>query len=149
MVTAALAAAVSLIAGVMVAIVTSALTRKREHESEWRKLKFGQYQELLAAISGIVEGRSTPQAHARYADAVNSMALVAPSPVLMALHAFQNEISCKNISRSQTAHDRLLGDLLRALRADMLPKGADDAGIQFRLISTPPSDGSKATERGA
>jgi hypothetical protein len=139
MLTIALAAAGSIGSGVIVAIITYLLTRQREREAEWRKLKFGQYQELLLAMSGIAEGRSTPETQARYADAFNSMSLVAPRPVLTALRDYQDEISCRNTARSLDEHDRLLNVLIRAMRADIFSeKKAAAREFEFRLITTPP-----------
>lgn len=136
--TVAFTVAGSAVTAAVVAVITYLLTKRREHEADWRKLKFGQYQELLAAMSGITEGRSTPEAQARYSDAVNSMSLVASPSVLRALHAFQSEISCQNTKRSLEKHDHLLGALIRAMRSDMLPRGSRDADdIEFRLITTP------------
>lgn len=60
----------------LVAVVTYLLTKKREHESEWRKAKLEHYREYVAALSGITEGRSSSAAQARYSDAVNSMTLM-------------------------------------------------------------------------
>lgn len=140
MLTIVLTAAGSVGSGIMVAIITYLLTKRREREAEWRKLKFGQYQELLLAMSGIAEGRSTPETQARYADAFNSMSLVAPESVLMALRNYQDEISCRNTTRSLDEHDRLLNALLRAMRADMFPrKTAGARDFEFRLITTPPT----------
>ena len=59
-------------------ILTSYLTRKREHDADWRKTKLEHYREYVAALSGVIEGRSIPAAaHERYADALNALALVA------------------------------------------------------------------------
>jgi len=139
MLTAIIAAAFSVVTAIVVAIITYVLTRRREREADWRKLKFGQYQEYLLALSGIVEGRSTPEAQARYSDAFNSMLLVASAPVLRALQDFQNENRCSNPNRSPEKHDRLLNVLLRAMRADMLPNGARDLEeLQVYLITVPP-----------
>jgi len=38
------------------------LARRREHEADWRKLKLGQYQEFILALSGVVRERATPEA---------------------------------------------------------------------------------------
>jgi hypothetical protein len=87
---------VSLTAGVTAIIsiiITHVLTRRREHEDEWRKLKFSQYQEFILALSGNMNGRATPDGQRRYSNAVNSMALIAPKEVFTALRAFQAEVS--------------------------------------------------------
>lgn len=100
--------------------------RKREHESDWRKAKLEHYREYVAALAGVAQGRSAPTAQARYADAVNSLTLVAPPAVLKALYAFQDEISCRNTARSDEVHDRLFASLL----AEML---RDKCGVKYRF----------------
>jgi hypothetical protein len=126
-------------AAIAAVIATYILARRREHEADWRKLKFAQYQEFVLALSGIVNERSTPQAQARYSDAVNSMGLIAPPPVLRALRTFQAEISYANRNRSDERHDRLLDPLFRAMRADIQPRYAGDpADYQFGVLGVPP-----------
>ena len=121
------------------AFITFLLTRWREHESEWRKLKFGLYQEYLNALSGIVEGREvTPEAHARYADAINAMSLAASGKVLRALRDYQDYTSGKTLPQNINEHDRFFNALIRAMRADMFARSAADIeNFQFRLISPP------------
>lgn len=139
MLTIALTAAGSITTAIIVAIVTYALTRRREHEAEWRKLKFSQYQELLLALSGIVEDRATPEAHVRYADACNSLNLAASWRVLRALRDFQAYTRGEREAKNLDAHDRFLSVLVREMRADLFTKGTTDVrDFQFRLITTPP-----------
>lgn len=128
----------TVIAAVVAAGLTYLFTKKREHEAEWRKLKFAQYQEFLLALSGIVEGRETKEAHLRYVDASNSMNLSASIPVLRALRDYQvfNSTNSKP-SDSIEEHDRLLGVLIRMMRDDMFAGGGKAGNFQFRLITTP------------
>jgi hypothetical protein len=90
-------AGASAITAIVAVIVTYVLTKKREHEADWRRLKFSLYQEFALALSGIVRGRSTSEGHLRYADAVNSMALVASWNVFLSVEAFLNENLGNNI----------------------------------------------------
>jgi hypothetical protein len=139
LIVAAITAGASATAAILAVVITAVLTRQREHEADWRKLKLGQYQEFILALSGVVRERATPEAHRRYADAVNSMNLVAPATVLAALKAFQRELSYINSNRSDHRHDQLLEVLIRAMRHDVHPKGlADDHGLPFRLLGLPP-----------
>lgn len=139
LVTVSITAGVSAVSAIIAVIITYVLTKRREHEADWRKLKFGQYQEFVLALSGTVRERATPEAHCRYADAVNSMSLVAPVRVLSALNAFQAEITYINNQRSDERHDELLAALLRAMRADIHPGHlAGDKSFPFRLLSIPP-----------
>jgi Zn-dependent protease with chaperone function len=92
-ITAVISLSAAIIVAFVTAVITYLLTRRREHEADWRKLKFGQYQEFVLALSEIVELQSTHEKQVRYANAVNSMSLVAPISVLNALRQFQDEIS--------------------------------------------------------
>lgn len=69
---AAISAMGAILAGSIAALAAYWLTRRREQENEWRKLRLEQYKEYLAALSGIADGRSTDAAQARYADAVTA-----------------------------------------------------------------------------
>lgn len=132
-------AGISAVTAILTILITSALTRRREHEADWRKLKLAQYQEYVLALSGVVRERATANAQRRYADAVNSMALIAPITVLSALKAFQREISYKNENRTDAEHDRLLAILIRAIRADVHPdRPYDDSIYEFHLLGLPP-----------
>jgi hypothetical protein len=138
--TAFISAAAALIGGIVVAIANYRLSVRREHEADWRKLKFDRYQEFIIALSGVVQGRETRDAKLRYADAVNSMSLVAPEGVLHALQQFQDEITYLNQNRSQTKHDELLNILLRQMRADIRPGSRANETIEFKLLAAPPDN---------
>jgi hypothetical protein len=133
-------AAASLATAVVAAIVTYWLAKRRDHESDWRKLKLAQYQEYILALSGVIAGRETPGGHRRYADAVNSMTLVAPLTVLEALQAFQAENAFNNKNRDGARLDILLNKLIRAMRNDVHPSaGKDPTALDFRLFGIPPT----------
>jgi hypothetical protein len=125
---------------IIAVVITYVLTKRREHEGDWRKLKFAQYQEFVLALSGIVNERSSRAGQARYSDAVNSMALIAPMPVLRALAAFQAEITYRNQNRSDERHDQLLDPLFREMRADIQPHYTKDpVDYTFKLLGLPPN----------
>ncbi len=138
-----LSATISGCVAVSVAAITAGLTylltKRREREADWRKMKLELYREYMAALSGIVEGRETPEGHTRYADAVNSLTLVASPSVLKPLYAYLDYNSCRTIDKNLDRHDRLLTGLVRAMREDMYP--ADREGnnnLSLRLITVPP-----------
>lgn len=132
---------VSALSALAAVVITYVLTRRREHEADWRKLKLAQYQNFVLALSGVVQGRATLDAHRKYADAVNSMSLVAPTPVLKALDAFQQEISFANRNRVRGRHDELLDVLFRAMRNDVHPgRAANHDGYTFHLLGLPPAE---------
>ncbi|MFG1299150.1 hypothetical protein V5F49_05075 [Xanthobacter sp. V3C-3] len=135
----ALTAGISALAALAAVFITAALARRREHEADWRKLKLAQYQEYVLALSGVVQGRATPEAQRRYADAVNALALVASVPVLEAHRAFQAEITYMNAGRSETEHDKLLDAMFRAMRKDVQPRsGQDNPTFALGLLGIPP-----------
>jgi hypothetical protein len=142
---AVITAGVSAMAALIAVIITYALARRREHEADWRKLRFDQYREFIAALSGFTEGRATLEAHRRYTDAFNSMMLVAPLSVLRPLEAYQNETTYRNANRTQDGHDRAYNTLIRALRADIYPRRLEDEGFDFHLLGLHPD----AREKGA
>lgn len=126
----------SILAALVAAWATYVLTKRREHDSDWRKIKFAQYQEFIKALSGITDGRSSPDNQERFSDAINSMMLVAPAKVYNALHSYWSEISASNTNRNRERHDALLGDLVIAMRADMhssLVSG--QSSLRFALIN--------------
>jgi hypothetical protein len=134
-------ASISAAAALVVAAVSYALSKRREREAEWRKVKLEHYREYIAGLSGIVNERATPTSQARYSDAVNALLLVAPGSVLRALRAFQAEIAVSNKNRSDHRHDALLSDLVRAIRHDIHPGRIDDRDLSFQVLGVPRREG--------
>ncbi|HKO17365.1 MAG TPA: hypothetical protein VJU82_00610 [Acidobacteriaceae bacterium] len=87
---------ISAATAIVLAVAGFTLTRRRDRELEWRKLKLERYQEYVASLSGIVGRRSTPEGQARYSDAFNGLVLVAPAPLLKTLYAFHAEQRINN-----------------------------------------------------
>lgn len=148
--TAVIAAATAL----TVAGLTNFLTKSRERESEWRKLKLERYREYVSALSGVVEGSATSEAQARYAAAINELQLVAPPPVLRTLKSFLAYTSYRNPHKTQERHDELLNELILAMRRDLRPKEKSaNSGSGFWLQAVPPaketSSGTSQPEREA
>ena len=127
--TAAISGAVS-IAGVVMSYL---LSKRKEREADWRKLKLERYDEYVTALSGVVKGGELSlEAQARYATAVNGIALVAPLPILRALYAFQDEKSGGN------TRSKLLDNLMNALRHDIHPsRGHREDTIAVRFMGVP------------
>jgi hypothetical protein len=121
--------------------VTYWLTKRREHETAWRDLKLKHYQSYMAALSGVVGDRTTLETRAKYADAANTLSLVAPPAVLRALYNFQDEISLRGTARDRARHDLKLTALMKAMRLDAQGQLAtsDEDNLNFRLFSSGPS----------
>lgn len=125
---------------IIVAALTFFLTKRYEQLSEWRQKKLEHYKELLSAISDLaVDGIDKVKANKRFALAVNTIALVAPQNVIKALMEFHGEIKHSNKNRSLENHDRLLMDLLLAIRKDIKLTSKDDrTTFDFHLIGSSP-----------
>jgi hypothetical protein len=138
-----LAAAISGLVSIFGVIVSYLLSKWKEREADWRKVKLDLYKEYINAVAGIPEGRMTPESEVRYHDAFNTIGLVASPAVIAAVQAFQAEISPANTARTQASHDEKYSNLVNALREDLMGrrrrKGSDS---NFYMISTRPWSGS-------
>lgn len=103
-------------------------------------MKLERYREYVLALSGNVVERATPETHARYADAVNGLRLVAPPKVLRALEDYLAYTSYRNPNKSIEAHDHVLSTLIRGMREDLQPvyKGKDE-NITFHVLGVAPN----------
>jgi len=118
--------------------MTYYLTKQREQEIEWRKLKLEHYRAYFSALSGVVSSRSTAVNQLAYADATNNLQLVAPETVLLALYNYQDAIRYNNNNTSANLHNQALTSLLQAMRADVHPSLTHKNILQFRLFDVPP-----------
>lgn len=116
------------------------LTKRQELEREWRNEKINHYKVLLSSLSDLaVDGVDKEDANKRFSLAVNTIALVAPQYVITALMKFHDEIKFSNPNKSIERHDRLLKELLLAIRKDINVVGKDDADtFNFHLIGSAP-----------
>ena len=92
--------------------ITYFFSRKRDHEADWRKMKLEQYKEYVTALSGTVHHPYDSAVQRRYTDAVNSIGLIAPPKVLIALYRFLDETSfskssgtISGVTNEKTNHD--------------------------------------------
>ncbi|PMS15816.1 hypothetical protein C0Z18_25385 [Trinickia dabaoshanensis] len=84
--------------------------------------------------SAITGTDSTTAGQRRFAQACNTLHLVASLDVINALHALQDEIRITNTSRSQERHDRLLSRLIWSIRADLgIPSPNDWQSLPVKL----------------
>jgi hypothetical protein len=114
-----IAAIISAAAAVVVPALSFYLTKRKERQAEWQRYKFELYKELVESLSGIVGTDATPEGRRSFAAACNTLHLIASEGVLDALHAFQDETSVSNSSRSDEEHDKLLSRLFWEIRKDL------------------------------
>lgn len=136
---AAISGAVAIVVAALSAGATYLLTKRREREADWRKMKLDIYRAYVIALSCTVQHRRTSEDQARYADAANSLTLVASPVILKALYAFQDTVADK---------DECLDNLLNALRHDISPSHQGMSGdLSFRLFSPPPKQSCDNADR--
>jgi hypothetical protein len=109
--------------------ITFFLTRMKERESEWRKLRVEQYRELVTAMSEVAGG-ATDVSRRRLALAANLIGLFASPSVLRELTKLLH-----SIARGETqAHDEILTALMHAIRDDLNVPGSESRDqITFKL----------------
>jgi hypothetical protein len=105
--------------GLLTAALTYAVTKRREREADWRKLKLEMYREFTTAMAGMAEGDAGDKEKMRFNVASNSLHLIASKRTVDALEAFRYEIRASNDNRSGEAHDRLLSRLFWEIRRDL------------------------------
>lgn len=146
--TALVSGAVALGTVTLAQALTHFLGRKRDHEADWRKMKLEHYKEYVAALSGTVHHGHDDAVQRRYSDAANSLALVAPTNVLIALYALLEETSSRNQNQTLAKYESLLSNLMRSMREDCHPRPPNDGpGFVFRTINVPPDATSSNKEQ--
>lgn len=109
--------------------ITFFLTRMKEREAEWRKLRVEQYRELVTAMSEVAGG-PTPENTRRLALAANQVGLLASPDVLRHQTRLLDAVAT---SRTEN-HDEILTSLMHAIRADLkVPGATQQSGINFKL----------------
>lgn len=132
-------AVISAASSVVAAALSYFFSRKRELEGEWRNQKLVHYKELLGALSdAAIHGINHDKAQERFANAFNTISLVAPQSVIKPLLAFHDEIRDTNPNPSLERHDQLLTELVLNIRRDIGVSPSDEPGaFRFRLIGRP------------
>ena len=135
--TTALSIAGSVLAAGTTAAFSYWFTRKQQLAAQWRESKLNHYKVLMSSMSEMANDTADQEANRRFALAANTIALVAPQRVVEAMQSFQAHIRASNPDRSQEAHDRLLGQLVLAIRADLGMKPEDNpATFKYELVRT-------------
>jgi hypothetical protein len=137
-----LVAIITVSGSIIVAAITFYLTKRYQLKVEWQREKLNHYKALLSALSDLaVDGIDKNDANQRFALAANTIALVAPQYVITALMNFHDEVKYSNPNRTVDKHDRLLIDLLLAIRQDIgLSTEDDKKSFNFHLIGKAPNN---------
>ena len=134
-----LVAIITVSGSVIVAAVSYFLTKRHQREAEWRDSKLTHYKNLLSSISELAMDNNDIDAHRAFANAMNTLALVAPQEVVEASLAFFDVVNISSKDKSKETHDLSLARLLLAIRNDigMNPKDNPDT-FHYRLVGAPP-----------
>lgn len=127
-------AVIAAVASLVGAALSFVFSLRRETAGDWRKVKFEHYREFMTALSRVVGADATSEGHRQFAQASNTVQLVASKPVIEALHEFRDEISGSNPHRSLERYDVLLSRLIREIRADLgLSWRSNPTSLSIRL----------------
>jgi hypothetical protein len=132
-------------ASIIAAALTFYLTKRHELAVQVRKEKLNHYRVLLASLSDLaVDGTNKTDANRKFALAANTIGLAAPQYVIGALMAFHDEVKYTNRCKSDERYDKLLNELLLAIRKDIgLAKGDNAGTFKFHLIGAAPKSRSE------
>lgn len=138
--TSIIVAVISAAASIIVAALSFALNKRAERKAALQQRRVAHYQELLNALSDLaVDGTDKDKVNQRFANAANTIALVAPQHVIATLMRFHDEVKFSNPNKSQEGHDRALKELLLAIRESLeLPYKDDPKTFDFHLIGSSP-----------
>ena len=129
-----LAALITALAAIVASAGAILLTKRKEREAEWRGKKLAYYEEFFGAASGIVGTSAPPEAKIRFATAVNNLHLIGSSGVIIALHAFTDEIAESNPGMTKERHDQLWSRLVWEIRNDLGdPPTHDSSHFEARM----------------
>ena len=131
--------AAALISGsalVVVAILTFGFNRAQDRKAAWRDKKLEYYAALMDALARRVADDDV-EADYDFARESNNIHLVAPRPVLKALHAFREYTKAHADDVVLVVHNSLLADLLKAMRNDLgMPRANQIDGENVQLWKT-------------
>lgn len=111
-----------------VALVVAALsyffTKVKEREADWRKWKYEQYKEFIAALSGNVGPNPSPQSQRIFFNACNTLNLIGSPGVLASL---QSLIASFNANSPREENNARISRLIWEIRKDVQIPGTPGA----------------------
>ncbi|MFZ5452297.1 MAG: hypothetical protein ACOZF2_10590 [Thermodesulfobacteriota bacterium] len=130
---------ISASATVIVAALSFFLNKRAERKAALQQRKLAHYQELINALSDLVNDLDQDKANLRFNNAFNTMALVAPQNVIDSLMKFHDQIRISNPNKSEEGYDRTLKELLLAIRKSLeMPFRDDPHPFNFHLVGSLP-----------
>ena len=112
-------------AAIIVATLSYLFTKMKEREADWRKWKYEQYKEFLAALSANV-GPPNPETHCVFLKECNTLNLIGSRSVLASLQSLIASMNSDNPREENNARiSKLIWEIRKDLRIPGTP-GAED-----------------------
>lgn len=138
--TSVLVALITTSGSILIGSLSFYLTKRYQIKKEWQKEKIDHYKLLISAISDLaIDGKNKDEANRKFSMAVNTIALVAPQSVIMALMEFHDEVKFTNPNPTIEKQTILLKKLLLEIRKDIdLGKEDKEESFIFHLVGSSP-----------
>ena len=122
-------AIIGAVVAIMTALITNFLSQRSQLKFEERKLKEEYYENYIKAASDnvLMKGSNTA-----FDDAQNRLILVASPKVVQLLMNFHDKVKPSAPPLSGAEHDKLLTELIKAMRYDLF--GTDKVNIGYPTI---------------
>lgn len=134
-------AVVTALSSITVAALTYSFTKRKEREADWRKYKYEQYKEFVAAIAAMVGSDIAPEVSQKFALVSNTLHLIGSKGVLDALHTLLHELIDLKGNISQARQAACLNKLIWEIRKDLeIPQTASEAEFSVRLSAFQAND---------
>lgn len=118
----AIAGAVALI----VAALSYLFTKVKEREADWRKWKYEQYKEFIAALSGNVGPNPSIETQRTFLEACNTLNLIGSRGVLTSLQALIASMNADSPREENNARiSRLIWEIRKDVRIPGNPRAED------------------------
>jgi hypothetical protein len=113
-------------AAVIVAALTYLFTKMKEREADWRKWKYDQYKEFVAALSGHVGPDRTAENHLNFLNACNTLNLIGSRAVLSSLQSLIASFNADNPREENNARmSRLIWEIRKDIRIPGTPGASE------------------------
>ena len=120
---------------VIIAMFSFTFTNWQKRRDEVHERKFAYYKEFMEALSGLAINPKDETVAKRFANACNTIVLIAPQSVITVLTAFQNELKQSTQDFSKERQNILVNSLLLELRYSLGIRGDNPKQFSFSFLS--------------
>lgn len=132
-----LAAVITGLVTLLVAVISHFFARRRDYQLRNLQFKLDKYGELFAAFAEIGTKARTKEGELRFATALNTINLFAGHEVLLRVYELVNYINAhREMPYSVDEQDEIVKKIVLAIRRDLGEAASDLADFPFRMFST-------------